>query len=74
MNEEGGRMKGIVLIPPSAFLIHPFDLSGRDSSRQNCDCLGAWSSKRCSGLTPRPQSDRRCSSNWQGGCLVNSTM
>ena len=29
-------------------------LSGRDSSRQNADCLGAWSLKRRDGLTPRP--------------------
>ena len=28
--------------------------SGRDSSRQNGDCPGAWSSKRRVGLTPRP--------------------
>src|ERR1700738_3686303 len=40
----------------SAFLLHPscFDLSGRDSSWQNGDCLGSWSSKRRVGLTPRP--------------------
>ena len=34
-------------------LLHP-DLSGRDSSRQNGDCAGAWSSQRRVGLTPRP--------------------
>ena len=31
-----------------------FQLTGRDSSRQNGDCPGSWSSKRRVGLTPRP--------------------
>jgi len=40
----------------SSLSLHPssLDLSGRDSSRQDADCLGAWSSQRRAGLTPRP--------------------
>ena len=60
--DEGGRMKAastadiaeLHRLQPSCFM--PSDLSGRDSSRQNADCPGAWSSKRRVGLTPRPQS------------------
>lgn len=49
---------------PKAFTASPhprvsqsprLDLSGRDSSQQNGDCVGAWSSKRRDGLTPRPK-------------------
>ena len=39
-------------------------LTGRDSSRQNGDCLGAWSSQRRVGLTPRPHVRTTCGSGW----------
>jgi len=39
---------------PPAYCSCLLTLSGRDSSRQNGDCLGPWSSKRRVGLTPRP--------------------
>ena len=45
---------GVLLYLPPAHCYCLLILSGRDSSRQNGDCAGAWSSKRRVGLTPRP--------------------
>ena len=53
MKAEGQIVPSFIL-PPSSFIL---DFSGRDSSRQNGDCQGAWSSKRRVGLTPRPLID-----------------
>ena len=53
---DAGQVEGTQLSAPP-FRVSPapyLAFSGRDSSRQNADCLGAWSSKRRASLTPRP--------------------